>query len=490
MKKYFILLALLTPCFTIVAQGLDGTAAPDCKSGGTNGMAQGPGGGGPNGGGGSSSTTTTPDGAAYTLSDGSTVTKTGETLSTSTSDYNVVQVTSGTLNLNECTLSKTGDTNSTDGDATSFYGINSAVYASGSSAFINITGGTVTTASKGSNAVFSTNGATITVDGLTINNSSSVSRGLHCTYGGIINATDVDITTNSETSSTIATDRGGGTVTVTGGTATAKGNRSAVLYSTGTITATGLTGVSELGEIADVEGDNGVVINQCTMTSGSSERGLMMLQSGSGDAEGTNAYITVSSSTLTTTDSSAPLCEVPTLNNGTLTLTDVTLNVASGQLMLVDYNTQWSTYGGYGHLVLQTTEDSWSYTGTVVADKYSHATVSVGENVTWNGTINSANTASSATATVEAGGTWVLTGNAYVSTLVNNGTIVTNGYTLTATSTSGSGSIVETSGISGTTATAVTSNEVYDLQGRRLASVPEKGFYIQNGVKHLKRVGE
>lgn len=65
-----------------------------------------------------------------------------------------------------------------------------------------------------------------------------------------------------------------------------------------------------------------------------------MLQSGSGDAEGTNAYIMVTSSTLTTTDSSAPLCEVPTLTNGTLTLTDVTLNIASGQLLLVDYNTQ------------------------------------------------------------------------------------------------------------------------------------------------------
>lgn len=131
-----------------------------------------------------------------------------------------------------------------------------------------------------------------------------------------------------------------GTVTVTGGTATAKGKRSAVLYSTGTITATNLTGTSEQGEIADVEGDNGVIMNNCTMTSGSSERGLMMLQSGSGDAEGTNAYITVNGGSLTTTDSSAPLCEVPTLNNGTLTLTDVTLSVASGTLMYVDYNTQ------------------------------------------------------------------------------------------------------------------------------------------------------
>lgn len=419
-------------------------------------LADGPGGDPPGGDtpGGGGTSTDSPDGAYYTLADGSTVTKSNETLSTSTSDYNVVQVTSGTLTLNSCTLTKTGDTSRTDGDATSFYGTNSSVYAGGSSAVIYLNDCSITSTAKGSNAVFSYNGATIYVDGITIYNNSSVSRGLHCTYGGTIIATDVDITTCSETSSTIATDRGGGTVTVTGGTATAKGNNSAVLYSTGTITANNLTGVSEQGEIAVVEGDNGVIISGCAMTSGSAKRGLMMLQSGSGDAQGSNAYITVSDSTLTVTGSSVPLCEVPTENNGTLTLTDVTLNVASGILMYVDYNTQWSTYGGYGNLVLETTQDSWTYTGTVDADSYSNATVSVGENVIWNGAVDTDNNAKTVVVTVESGAVWNLTADTYVSTLVNNGTINKNGYTLTAGSTSGNGTINETS--SGTTTLTVT----------------------------------
>lgn len=165
----------------------------------------------------SDNTPTYPQGATYTLSNGSTVTKTGESLSSSTQYYNVVQVSNGTLNLNNCTFSKTGDGSS--GDNSSFYGNNSTIYAgaasstnyqsttAGSGAVINITGGTITSNSQGANAVFATNGATINVDGITIVNNSSVSRGLHCTYGGTIIATDVDITTNSETSSTIATDR-------------------------------------------------------------------------------------------------------------------------------------------------------------------------------------------------------------------------------------------------------------------------------------------
>jgi len=446
-------------------------------------MAQGP---GPGGG----STDTIPDGAAYILNNGGTVTLTGETLSTTSSDYNVVQVTSGNLTLNNCTINKTGDTNSTDGDATSFYGINSAVYAKGLNAtsVITMNGGTITTNAKGSNAVFAWRGATINVNDVTIHNYSQVSRGLHATYEGIINATNVNITTESETSSTIATDRGGGTVIVTGGTATAKGNRSAVLYSTGTITANDLTGVSELGEIADVEGDNGVIINNCDMTSGSSERGLMMLQSGSGDAQGENAYITVTSSSLTTTDGSAPLCEVPTKNVGTLTLTDVTLSVASGKLMYVDYNTQWTTHGGTGNLVLNTTQSSWSYTGTVDADSYSNSTVTVGSNVTWNGANDADNNALSTTVTVN--GTWNLTGNSYVTTLVNNGVINKCGYTLTYGSLSGNGTINEGEGIDENYLDeTINDNRVYTIEGRYLGDeVPDdyRGVYIQNGKKHVK----
>lgn len=456
-KKFLIVLAMLSIATAVIAQG--------------------PGGGG--------STDTIPDGAAYILNNGSTVTLTGETLSTTESDYNVVQVTNGNLTLNNCTVSKTGDTNSNDGDATSFYGINSAVYAKGldGTSVITMNGGTITTNAKGSNAVFAWRGATINVNDVTIHNYERVSRGLHATYGGIINATNVDITTESETSSTIATDRGGGT-------ATAKGNRSAVLYSTGTITANDLTGISELGEIADVEGDNGVIINNCTMTSGSSERGLMMLQSGSGDAQGNNAYITVSSSSLTTTDASAPLCEVPTKNVGTLTLTDVTLSVASGLLMFVDYNTQWSTHGGTGNLILNTTQDTWVYTGNVDADSYSNVTVTVGSNVIWNGVMDSDSNALSSTVTVNADGSWTLTGNAYVDNLINNGAIHTSGFTLTYGSLSGSGTIDNGTGIGeNTTEEPANDGKIYTLDGRCLGNtLPNnfRGIYIQNGKKQLK----
>ena len=415
----------------------------------------------------SDSTPKAPQGATYTLSDGSTVTKTGETLTNTTQYNNVVQVSKGTLTLDNCTITKTGD--GASGDNSSFYGTNSAVYAgdgtgssstsSASSATININGGTITTSSQGSNAIFATNGATINVSGVTIDNSQTVSRGMHATFGGIINASDMNITTRKATSSTVATDRGGGTVTVSNSTLTAQGDKSAVLYSTGVITANNVTGLSEQGPIATVEGTNYAYINDSQMTSGSSKRGILLHQSGSGDAQGKKPVCEVTRSTLTVTNATTPLCYVVN-STATLKLTDVTLDVPSKLLMTVPYDSKGS--GSTGTLVLNTTKNSWTYTGIVSSSSDNMVVVEVGSNVIWQ-----------------------LTADTYVNNLTNNGTIVTNGYTLTYGSLSGSGTINETTGIEAIKSQTSTSSPRYNLAGQRVGG-SARGIVIQNGRKYVK----
>ena len=86
------------------------------------------------------------------------------------------------------------------------------------------------------------------------------------------------------------------------------------------------------------------------------------------------------------------------------------------------------------------------------------------------------------------GVTWQLTANTNVNTLVNNGTIVTNGYTLNVSgSSSGIGTISETTGISSLiTPTADSSAVRYTLDGRRVLST-HKGIIIQNGQKYVSK---
>ena len=164
-----------------------------------------------------------------------------------------------------------------------------------------------------------------------------------------------------------------------------------------------------------------------------------------------------------TINSETQYYNVVQVTKGSLTLTDVTLNVASSHLMSVPTDSKGS--GSTGTLVLKTTKDSWTYQGTVSAGSDNKVAVEVGQGVTWQ-----------------------LTADTNVNTLVNNGTIVTNGYALNVSgSSSGTGTISETTGISSLiTPTDDSSTARYTLDGRRTLST-HKGIIIQNGQKYVSK---
>ena len=455
--------------------------------GGQGGNGQGGSGGGDMGG--STESTGSASSTGYSQSSG-TNSATGETYTSTNSDENAVQITGGTFTMTDCTVIKSsGDTS--DSDGSSFYGINSAVYCAGDGSVLNISGGTVSSSAIGANGVMAYDEGTINISDATITTTSNLSRGIHATGGGIINASNLTISTASTNCSVIATDRGGGTVTVNGGTYTTTGDDSAITYSTGSITVSDAVGSSSNGEIGVIEGDNDITLNDCYMTSGSSSRGLMILQSGSGDSEGYNGAINVNGGTLVTTDSDAPLLEVPTNITATLTLTDVTLTVASGLLMYVDYNTRWTTYGGTGILVLAT-DSAWTYVGDVKADEYSTAIVKVMSGVTWNGSVDTDDEAGETQVSVS--GTWTLTADSYVDELtINDGGIIdTNGFNLYYGSLTNNGTM--TNGIEKVkTVTTNVTDDTYTIGGVKVSeasssspSLPS-GIYIHNGKKVIMK---
>ncbi|MBQ5997302.1 MAG: hypothetical protein IJL64_05480 [Bacteroidales bacterium] len=332
----------------------------------------------------------------------------------------------GLLTLSDCHINKKGG-DSQNGDATSFYGINSAVVVTGKGT-VTMSGGDITTNAIGANAAVAY-GGTLNISDVNIRCEKNLSRGIHATGGGTINARNLHIVTSGNNSSVIATDRGGGIIHVEGGTYKASGKDCAVCYSTGDITVRNIEGLSEQGEVAVIEGDNEVNIIDCRMTSGDSRRGLMILQSGSGDAEGYNGKINITGGYLTLTDKEAPLIEITTSTTGTLTLKDVSLTIPSGVLMRVDYNQRWRTTSPIATLNL-TTASFASYDGDIEVDNYGTSTVNIDKNVTWNGAYDTANTGKSSTVIVS--GIWNLTGDSYVDNVVINegGAINRNGHLL------------------------------------------------------------
>ncbi|MGI6231758.1 MAG: hypothetical protein ACOYJF_02780 [Prevotella sp.] len=415
----------------------------------------------------------------------------GETYSQTGSDYNVVKDTCVTATLSNCTLTKTGATSSS-GDNSSFYGINAAVYCS-STGNLTLNDCKVTTNADGANAFFCYNGGTLNLYRDTCTNSATRSRGLHCTggNGATINAYDCYVVTKKETSSTIATDRGGGTVYVHGGYYEANGAKCAIVYSTGDMTVVGITGYSNNsneGEIADIEGDNSITIDSCTMTCSGTSRGVMLYQSGSGDASGYNPVMNISNSTLTLTSSEAAFCEVPTAVDAYLTLDNCTLTVPSGVLAYVNTNSNWDNEN---EKELFLTLKNGKYEGALNHDETGNITVTVDTDTYWTGTINSANNTNTAADTVVVNGTWIMDGASYPDVLIINkgGKVYTNGYTLDYTTLDNNGTLNTTSTnvtrIEDVIATEGEENgKIYNLNG---VEVNEenlgKGVYIKNGKK-------
>mgnify|MGYP000261382406 FL=1 len=98
-----------------------------------------------------------------------------------------------------------------------------------------IDGTDITASSSGSNGVFATDSGTALVNDTSIETMADNSRGLDATYGGTISANKITADTQGGHSAIVATDRGGGSISLADATLSTAGSGSPLLYSTGDI---------------------------------------------------------------------------------------------------------------------------------------------------------------------------------------------------------------------------------------------------------------
>ncbi|WP_019913372.1 stalk domain-containing protein [Paenibacillus sp. HW567] len=364
--------------------------------------------------------------ATYSLS-GGTASKTLETFTATAADASAVKVTNGgVLTLTGVTLGKTGATSSEDNS--NFYGLNAALAATAGST-VTLKDSTVTTDADGANAVFATGaGSTINVSGVTINTTANSSRGLDATYTGTVNATNVNITTAGTHSASIATDRGNGTVNVSGGTMNTSGTDSPGIYSTGSINVIGATLTASGSEAAVIEGKNSITLNN-TYLSGAAKSGVMLYQSFSGDAEVGTSTFTMNGGALTAY--AGPLF-YSTNTNAVINLKEAGLTSSSGILLKAAAD-KWGTSGANGASVTLNA-DSQTLRGEVTADAISSVALVLSNGSSLSGAIDNANTAKTASLSLDASSSWNVTGDSYLSTFTDSNTtfsnITDNGHTI------------------------------------------------------------
>ena len=312
---------------------------------------------------------------------------TGGTYTSSESDQNVfLVINGGSLKISNAEIVKTGDASTNDSKRSSdvsddynFYGINSVILVVGEDSSAEITDCTITSDCSGANAVFATASGEANVSNVQISTTGNSSRGVYATYEGVINADHVDITTSGAHCAPIATDRGGGYVTVTNSKVQCSGDGSPCIYSTGEIKVENVVGTATGAQAAVIEGKNSITMTDCDFTVSGGNNGVMLYQSMSGDAADKDA--TASTSTLTmsgttirnNTDGAmfyiTNTTSVIELNGGN------TLESANGQLVNAATGRWGSDGSNGGDLSLNITGDSISE--SVTADDISSVAVNV-----------------------------------------------------------------------------------------------------------------
>lgn len=353
---------------------------------------------------------------AYTLNGGS-AGSTNETYTSTTNDVSAIMVSGGgNLRLVNPTVKTSGNSSSTENS--SFYGLNAAVLATRSSK-IEINGGSISTSGTGANGLFATGaGASVTMTGGTITATGSGGHGVMASGGGSLALTNVDIVTTSERAAPVATDRGSGTIVVSGGKMKSAGRGSPGIYSTGKITVYGTEFVSTGAEAAVIEGRNSISLVNCTLT-GAARCGVMIYQSFSGDAEGREGHFTMSGGSLTAT--SGPLFFV-TNSKGVIQLNDVKASAASGVLVKAGID-RWGREGSNGGIA-DFTANAENLTGDLVAEASCSVSATLQNGTKLTGAIKDA------ALTLDASSQWSVTADSTLTSLTNptglNGDQITN----------------------------------------------------------------
>lgn len=367
--------------------------------------------------------------------DGQDLTSSGETVAATETDQNAALAQNGgSLTITDDTLTKTGS--DTNGDNCNFYGINSIGLASGDDSVIRVSDSSLSSDSTGSNALFATDNGTIYAQNDTIVTSASNSRGLDATYGGTIVADQMAISTAGNHSASVATDRGGGNISVTNSTLYTAGSGSPLLYSTGNIQADNVSGTAAGSQIAGMEGLNTILINDSTLTSTMTGKtasdpvanGIIIYQSTSGDAEastGEKATFQAVDSTLKSSIQDGTMFYLTnTSANVLLQNTTLDFDTTSNKLLTVAGNdsNNWGTAGQNGADLTFTGLDQ-TLSGDISVDSISTLDLYLLDNTTYTGATeiveNTAGTAVDAPLTVnlDDSSKWVVTEDSTITNL-------------------------------------------------------------------------
>ena len=373
---------------------------------------------------------------ATTIVNGNEQSLTEKYISTNSDESAILVENGGNATISNAVIDKSSG-NSTNTENSEFYGVNAGILVKSNST-ATIKNATISTNAKGSNAVFSTgidskiyiSDSTITTEG------ESSSRGLDATYGGYIEADNVKISTKGGSCAALATDRGEGTIIAKNSNFETNGAGSPVIYSTGNISITDSIGTANGAQTVVIEGKNSATVTSSKLyATGTGNRGdvdiagVMIYQSMSGDAFVGTGNFTAKDSTLELISSSkyyktAPMFFI-TNTDAIINLENTKLNFGSNILISAKGTDQWGKSGSNGgNVTLNAVNQVME--GNIELDNISTLKMNLSDNSSYEGTINSENTAKNISLKIDSSSKIKLTGDSYVTSLEDEDTNYNN----------------------------------------------------------------
>ncbi len=346
-------------------------------------------------------------------------------------DESAVDV-SGTeqLTLTGVTVRKTGG-NASSADAASFRGVNSAVRVY-DSAVLTIFDSVIEATAQNATGVFAYDHSTIYISDCEVTVTGGGAGGVQVAGGGTLIGSNLTVTSASKAA--IRSDRGGGTMTLTGGTYTSTGkNGCPAIYSTADITVKDAVCVSEQSRAVIIEGKNTVTLENVTIEGndqstkeGSVKANVLLYQSASGDASVGTSMFSMTGGEMTCRSGAMFYC---TNTDSAIHLQNAALNLSDDGTLLIVSAGRWGKDGRNGGDCVLNAKDQL-LEGTITVDDISTLALHL-ENSAYTGAINETGEAGNITVTLDESSTWTLTGDSHISAFEGDlSHVVMGGYQL------------------------------------------------------------
>ena len=301
---------------------------------------------------------------------------------------------------------------------------------------VKVTNSSITTDAAGAAGVFAYGDGVAEVLDTTITTGQDTSGGIHVAGGGTLKATNLTVETSGESSAAIRSDRGGGTMTVNGGSYTSNGTGSPAVYSTADITVSDATLTANGSEAVCIEGLNSLKLTNCDLTGNMQDLSqndctwnVILYQSMSGDSEVGNSTFSMTGGSLTAKNGGM---FYTTNTESTFYLSGVDMIYAKDNPFFLKCTGNanqrgWGETGKNGADCSFTAQQQ-EMQGNVIWDSISQLDFTM-KSSTWTGAFvqDESNAGDGgdgyANLVIDKDSTWIVTGDSVLTSLTNNGTI-------------------------------------------------------------------